>query len=453
MARVFKSANYEQPMLLPPTIDDWLPNDHLARFIVNIIDQLNLSELYNSYGQRGSIPYDPKLILGLIFYGYCIGVFSSRKIERATFDSVAFRYISGDHHPDHDTINSFRKRFLPLIENLFKQILTIATEAGVLKIGNVSFDGTKVNANASKHKAMSYGHASKLEQKIKEEVELLLKKAQEENEEDEDSGLNIPAEIARREDQIAKIQEAKKVIEERARERYEQEKEDYDRKMQQRKLKEERSGKKPPGRVPQEPSAEPRAKDQYNFTDPVSRIMKTGHGFDQCYNAQAGVDHDSRLVVGQSLSNSPNDQKELLKTVDSIPDEIGIPENGCADAGYLSETNIDALIEREIEPYIATGREHHHTYLEDKLNVAKADAEEDKPLSKIEKMRRKLISEEGKEIYRHRKMTVEPVFGIIKQAMGFRRFSFRGQEKVSKEWGLVCLAYNLRRLFTLNLVV
>lgn len=453
MARIFKCADYQQPMLLPPTIDEWLPDDHLARFIVNIIEQLDLSDIYNSYGQRGSIPYDPKMLLGLIFYGYCTGVFSSRKIERATFDSIAFRYISGDHHPDHDTVNSFRKRFLPQISELFKQILIIATEAGVLKIGNVSFDGTKVNANASKHKAMSYGHANHLEQKIKEEVELLLKKAQEENEKDEDSGLKIPEEIARREDQIAKIQQAKKVIEERAKERYKQEKEEYDRKTKQRKLKEEKTGKKTPGRTPQEPKEEPNDKDQYNFTDPVSRIMKTGGGFDQCYNAQAGVDHDSRLIVGQSLSNSPNDQKELIKTVDSIPDEVGTPENGCADTGYLSETNIDALIEREINPYIATGREHHHAYLDDKLNGIEVDAEDDKSLSKIENMKRKLRSEKGKEIYRYRKMTVEPVFGIIKQAMGFRRFSFRGQEKVSREWGLVCLAYNLRRLFTLNTAV
>ncbi|MBT4525762.1 MAG: transposase, partial [Deltaproteobacteria bacterium] len=247
MTRVFKCANYEQPMILPPTIDEWLPDDHLARFIVNIIKQLDLSEIYKSYGQRGSIPYDPKMLIGLIFYGYCTGVFSSRKIERATFDSIAFRYISGDHHPDHDTINHFRKRFLTQITELFKQILIIATEAGVLKIGNVSFDGTKVNANASKHKAMSYGHASKLEQKIKEEVELLLEKAQEENEKDEDSGLKIPEEIARREDQIAKIQEAKRVIEARAKERYEQDKEAYDHKMQQRKLKEQKTGKKTPG--------------------------------------------------------------------------------------------------------------------------------------------------------------------------------------------------------------
>lgn len=453
MARVFKCADYQQPMLLPPTIDEWLPDDHLARFIVNIIEQLDLSEIYNSYGQRGSIPYDPKMLLGLIFYGYCTGVFSSRKIERATFDSIAFRYISGDHHPDHDTVNSFRKRFLSQISELFKKILIIATEAGVLKIGNVSFDGTKVNANASKHKAMSYGHANHLEQKIKEEVELLLKKAQEENEKDEDSGLKIPEEIARREDQIAKIQQAKKVIEGRAKERYEQEKEEYDRKIKQRKLKEEKTGKRTPGRTPQEPKEDPNDKDQYNFTDPVSRIMKTSSGFDQCYNAQAGVDHDSRLIVGQSLSNSPNDQKELIKTVDSIPDEVGTPENGCADTGYLSETNIDALIEREINPYIATGREHHHSYLDDKLNGIESEAEDDKSLSKIENMKRKLRSEKGKEIYRYRKMTVEPVFGIIKQAMGFRRFSFRGQEKVSREWGLVCFAYNLRRLFTLNTAV
>jgi len=244
MTRVFKCANYEQPMILPPTIDEWLPSDHLARFIVNIIKQLDLSEVYDSYGQRGSIPYDPKMLIGLIFYGYCTGLFSSRKIEIATFDSIAFRYISGDHHPDHDTINHFRKRFLTQITELFKQILIIATESGVLKIGNVSFDGTKVNANASKHKAISYGHASKLEQKIKEEVELLMEKAQEENEKDEDSGLKIPEEIARREDQIAKIQEAKRVIESRAKERYEREKEKYDGKMQQRKLKEEKTGKK-----------------------------------------------------------------------------------------------------------------------------------------------------------------------------------------------------------------
>ncbi len=440
-------------MLLPPTIDEWLPNDHLARFIVNIIEQLDLSEIYNSYGLRGSTPYDPKLLLGLMFYGYCTGVFSSRNIERATFDSIAFRYISGDYHPDHDTINTFRKRFLPQIDELFKQILIIATETGVLKIGNVSFDGTKVNANASKHKAMSYGHANKLEQKIKEEVELLLKKAHEENEKDEDSGLKIPDEIARRENQIAKIKQAKKVIEERARERYEQEKKEYDQKIKQRKLKAEKTGRKTPGRTPQEPKQEPNDKDQYNFTDPESRVMKTSGGFDQCYNAQAGVDHDSRLIVGQSLSDSPNDQKELVKTVDSIPDKIGTPENGCADAGYLSETNIDALIKREIDPYIATGREHHHSYLDDKLNATAVNTEDDQTLSKIEKMKRKLRSEKGKEIYRFRKMTVEPVFGIIKQAMGFRRFSFKGQEKVSKEWGLVCLAYNLRRLFTLNMVV
>jgi transposase len=453
MTRVFKSANYQQPMLLPPTIDEWLPNDHLARFIVNIIEHLNLSEIYNSYGLRGSAPYDPKMILGLIFYGYCTGVFSSRKIERATFDSIAFRYISGDHHPDHDTINSFRKRFLPQISELFKQILIIATEAGVLKIGNVSFDGTKVHANASKHKAMSYKHANNLEEQIKKEIDLLLQKAQEENEKDEDSGLKIPAEITRREDQIAKIQQAKKIIEERAKQRYEQEKAEYDRKIKQRKLKEKKTGKKTPGRAPHEPIKAPKDKDQYNFTDSESRIMKTGSGFDQCYNAQAGVDHDSRLIVGQSLSNSPNDQMELVKTVDSIPDEVGTPKNGCADAGYLSETNIDALIEREIDPYIATGREHHHSYLEDKLKGFEVDTEDDQALSKVERMRLKLRSEKGKEIYRYRKMTVEPVFGIIKQAMGFRRFSFRGQDKVSKEWGLVCLAYNLRRLFTMNMAI
>lgn len=451
--RVFKKANYDQPFLFPPTINDWLEENHLARFIVNVIDQLDISAIYNTYGFRGSDPYDPKLLLGLIFYGYCTGVFSSRKIEQATFDSIPFKFISGDLHPDHDTINNFRQRFLPQIKDLFCQILLIATEAGVLKIGNVSFDGTKLKANASKHKAISYGYANKLEKKIKDEVQILLEKAREANDKDGDIGLNIPDEIARREEQLERIKQAKETIEARARERHEQEMGEYNRKMEKRKQKEKESGKKSPGRPPQKPEEGPEDKDQYNFTDPESRIMKSGNGFDQCYNAQAGVDHDSRLIVGQSLSNSPNDQRELVDTVDSIPDEIGTLDKGCADSGYLSESNIDAMIERGIDPYIAPGREVHHSFLEEKLQKPAVEEVEKTKLSKIEKMKLKLSSKEGKEVYRFRKMTIEPVFGIIKEAMGFRRFSFRGQKKVTQEWGLVCLAYNIRRIFTLKVAI
>jgi transposase len=451
MSRKYKSADYNQVMMLPPTIDEWLPQNHLARFVVTIISNLDLSEIYNSYGRMGSTAYDPKMLLGLIFYGYCTGVFSSRKIEQATYDSIAFRYISGDYHPDHDTINTFRQRFLPQVSDLFEQLLLIAAESGVLKIGNVSFDGTKVKANASKHHAMSYKHATELERKIHEEVQFLLKKAQETDQSDDIDGLNIPDEISRREDQLAVIKQAKKVIEERAKKRYEKEKEEYDQKIKKRKEKEEKTDKKCRGKAPRPPEEGPKDKDQYNFTDPESRIMKTKDGFDQCYNAQAGVDHDSRLIVGHSLSNHPNDKQDLLVTVDAIPQKVGVPQAGCADAGYLSESNIEELESRGIDPYIAAGRESHHSFLDKFQEKDVKDALPQKKGSKIENMKQKLRSQTGKEIYRFRKMTVEPVFGIIKQAMDFRQFSLRGIEKVRKEWGLVCLSYNIKRLFNLGL--
>jgi transposase len=443
--REFIKAEREQSFLLPPSIDDWLEENHMARFIVGIIDQLDLTAIYEDYGPRGSRPMDPKVMLGLLFYAYSTGVFSSRKIERATYDSIAFRFIAGNLHPDHDTVNSFRNRFKKHIEDLFRQVLLTAAEMGVLNIGNVSVDGTKIKANASKHKAVSYAHAEKLEARIKEEVDTLMKLA-DESESASETGLEVPDELARRESRLAKIREARAVIEERARQRAERNAEDYDRKMKERARK-DKEGKKTRGPVPQPPDPAPLDKDQYNFTDPESRIMKTGDGFQQCYNAQAAVDHESRLIVGITLSASPNDKNELLPTLDAIPAGVGKPAICCADAGYISATNVKGANERGVEPLIAPGREIHNSFLERWLEPAENPPAPDD--SEMERMLKKMQSEEGRSVYRFRKMTVETVFGVIKQVMGFRRFSLRGLENAAYEWALVSLAYNMKRLHTM----
>ena len=403
---------------------------------------MDLTAIYEDYGHRGSRPMDPKVMLGLLFYAYSTGVFSSRKIERATYDSIAFRFIAGNLHPDHDTVNSFRKRFKNHIDNLLRQVLLTAAEMGVFSIGNVSVDDTKIKADASKHKAVSYAHAAKLEARIKEEVETLMKLA-EESESAPETGLDVPEELARRETRLAKIREARAVIEERARQRAERDGENYDRKMKERARK-EKEGRKTRGPVPQPPDPAPRDKDQYNFTDPESRIMKTGDGFQQCYNAQAAVHHDRRLIVGITFSASPNDKNELLPTLDAIPGEVGKPSICCADAGYISTTNVKGTNERGVEPLIAPGREVHNSFLERWLKPTENPPASDS--SEMERMLRKMRSDEERSVYRFRKMTVETVFGVIKQVMGFRRFSLRVLKNAAYEWGLVSLAYNMKRL-------
>ena len=291
MANHFKSINRKQAYLLPPSIDEWLPQNHLARFIVDVTQELDLSSILKQYtGSGGTSAYHPQMMLSLLFYGYATGTFSSRKIERATYDSVAFRYIAANTHPDHDTIATFRKRFLAELETLFMQILLIAKDAGFLKVGKVSLDGTKIKANASKHKALSYEYANKLQQQLEAEVKALMQKANEADNNDENDGMNIPEEISRREDRIAVIKEAKEKIKQRAKERYDKEKKLYDEKINKRKAKEKLTGKKPRGKAPKEPSKEIKPSDQINLTDEESRIMKTsGGGFEQCYNAQASV--------------------------------------------------------------------------------------------------------------------------------------------------------------------
>jgi transposase len=309
------NTNRDQIYLMPPSISEWLPDKHLARFVVEILEQIDLSCITRKYRDVGGKYFNPKILLGLIIYGYSTGVFSSRKIEIATYESVAFRFISGDLHPDHDTIASFRKNYLPEIKVIFKQIVIISKELGFTKFGNLSIDGTKEKANASKHKAMSYKRAKELEEQFSKEIEELLKIAEDADNKAEDIGIDIPEEIKIRENRLLKIREAIQKIKERAEERYKEEKKEYDEKMRKR---QEKNGRK--GKAPKEPKNEPEGKDQYNFTDPESRIMKSGSGthFEQCYNGQLAVDQESMLIAETHLSNHPNDKQVLDFMVDNF---------------------------------------------------------------------------------------------------------------------------------------
>lgn len=443
--------NRTQAYLLPPSLEDWLPDNHLARFIVEITEQLDISSIDKHYANNkgGNLAYNPKILLGLLFYGYATGLFSSRKIERATYDSVAFRYIAANTHPDHDTIATFRKRFLNELGVLFVQVLTIAQNAGVLKVGKISLDGTKIKANASKHKALSYAHASKLEEQLQEEVKILMLKAKKADEDDTPDGMNIPDELSRREDRLRVIREAKEKIAERTKERYEKEEVVYQQKIQKRQAKEKLSGKKPRGKIPIPPSRDIKPTEQVNLTDEESRIMKTsGGGFEQCYNAQASVEHDSRLIVHQHVTQNTNDKQEIQPTLQWFQKNPQLkPASILADAGYFSETNIKQCEEENLTPYISFGKEQHNQPLQMRFKDAQ-------PLPKnptsIERMKHRLQTKEGKEIYSKRKSTVEPVFGIIKHVIGFRQFMLRGFENAKGEWNLICLAYNLKRLHTIR---
>jgi transposase len=444
----FIGANRNQCTLMPYDVEDWLPENHLARFIVEIVSMLNFKHIYKQYKGVGSTAYDPRMLLSLLFYGYSTGIFSSRKIEKSTYDSVAFRYISGNHHPDHDTISTFRKRFLPEIKVWFKEILLIGKEMKLVKLGNIYIDGTKVQANASRHKAMSYEYIQKLEKQLEEEIEKLISLAEAKDEDEKDLALDIPEEISLREKRLNKIKEAKKVIEQRASERYEIEKKKYDAKVNQRDEKEKKTGKKPRGKAPKAPSDQPNNKDQYNFTDPESRIMKTSKGFDQCINGQAAV-NDDMIIVGAYSNSHCNDKQEFIPTIESVPEELSSEiSTAVADTGYFSENNIADCKKRNIEAIISTAREKHNSFLDNILSNEPIPLEGKTPLEKMNKL---LNSKKGKEIYKKRKQTVEPVFGIIKEILGFRRFSLRGEEETNAEWSLVCTAYNLKRFFKIQM--
>jgi transposase len=450
MARKFKTADYEKTLALQITLRDVLPPDHLARFIVDVVSQLDLQPIYKKYNDQGAPPYAPEVLLGLLFYGYATGVFSSRKIERATYEVIPFRFIAGDMHPDHATIADFRKQNLAELKELFVQVLLIAQEMGHLQLGNVSLDGSKIHADASKSKAVSYKRLLAIEAYLQAEVNELFALAEAADGGQLPDEMNIKDEIERREQQLARLAEAKQVLEARAQARYEAEKADYEAKMQARKEKAAKKGGKPPGRPPNPPTPGPRDKDQYNFTDPESRIMKNANnsGFDQHYNVQVVVGHDSRLVVGNWLCNHPNDKQAALPTIDTVPPAVGQPQKANLDTGYFSENNVAGLAARGIDPYIATGRSPHHqgwrAYFLDNPAPPPKDA------SVKEQMAYKLRTAIGKAIYRLRKSTVEPVIGVIKEVLGFRQFSLRGLFAADGEWTLVCLAYNLKRLHTLH---
>ena len=451
MSRKFRTPDYEATLNTPIQLGDAIAADHMARFVVEIISQLDLSKIYAGYAERGGAAIAPEVLLGLLFYGYATGEFSSRRIEKASYENLGYRYVAGGLHPDHDTIANFRTTFLVELEDLFVQILMVAKLAGKLKLGNLSLDGSKIHADASKSHAISYGRLIEMEAELRTEVGELLQWG-----EQADQGeirlpetLVIQDEITLRQERLENLAQAKAVLEARAQERYAVEKAEYDEKVREREAKARKHRKRPRGREPKPPEAGPRDKDQYNFTDPESRIMKnsTNDGFDQHYNVQAAVDQNSLLIVATSLSNHPNDKCEAEPTVNALSPRLGQPSDAALDNGFFSAHNILALEQREIEPYIATGREAHHKDLNTLLgNILPVPPEDATPL---EKMAYKLSTEIGQTIYRLRKCTVEPVIGIIKEILGFRQFSLRSLKKVAGEWRLVCLAFNLKRLHIL----
>jgi transposase len=451
MIQKFFPTNRDQQHLFPPSIQDWLPERHLARFIVDIVSQLNLRPLAQAYAGKGLKAYHPEILLSLLFYGYATGVFSSRKIEKATYDSVAFRFISANTHPDHDTIASFRKRFLKQLKPLFVQILMLAREMGLVKLGKVSLDGTKIKANASKHHALSWDHACKLEQQLQAEVKELLRLAEQADSEEIPDGMDIPEELCRRQDRLDAIVRAKAIIEERAAQRYTQEQKEYEEKVGKRRAKAKDTGKKPRGRDPKPPEPGPRKKDQVNLTDEESRIMPSSDkGFVQAYNAQAGVDADTMLIVESHISQATNDKQEMnptLASLNELPEKLGKVGIMLADAGYYSDDNSASCERSGIEPYIPPNRDKHNQPLAERFIDPPALPEDAEP---IDRMRNKLKTVEGRKVYAQRKSTVEPVFGIIKHVLGFRQFFLRGLEAVSGEWTLVSMAWNMKRMFALN---
>jgi len=450
MSGRFRTVDYEATLNLEIRLGDCVPETHLARFVVDVVKQLDLTSIYAKYGPRGGVAHAPEVLLALLFYGYATGVFASRKIEQATYDTAAFRYLAGNLHPDHDTIAAFRKNFLPELKGLFVQILVLSQETGLLDLGNISLDGTKVHADASKSKAVSYKRLLELEAKLRAEVEELFVLAEHADQRVGAEGMSIPAEIAMREERLKRLAEAKAAIEARAAERWAAEEAEYQAKERERQEYEERNGRKPPGPPPAPPTPGPKDTDQYNFTDPESRIMKNSQNgaFEQSYNAQAAVDQKTLLIVGHSLSNHPNDQGEAIPTLSSIPAQLGVPRAAALDTGYFSEANIHALQDAGVAAYIAAGRSPHNGGWKVFFQDAGSEPSEDASLR--EKMAYKLRTPEGKAIYRKRKCTVEPVFGQIKEIMGFRQFSLRGLAAALGEWCLVCLAFNLRRLHALT---
>ncbi len=466
MSKRFRTCDLDQVFLLPPSLQDWLPENHLARFIAEVTNELDLSKITAVYGRkdgRGMAAYHPAMMVRMLLYGYCRGVVSSRKIERATFEDVAFRYLAADQHPDHDSIASFRQTHLQSLAELFTQALRMCDKAGLVKLGHVAIDGTKLKANASKHKAMSYERMGEKEKQLREEVEKLLAQAAETDAAEDAQygkgkrGDELPTELARRESRLKKIAEAKASLEQEARERATAEKAAAEAKVEQRRRQEEERGKKFGGRPPQVPdpeTAKPEPKAQRNFTDPESRIMKDGatKSFTQAYNAQAAVDSHAQIIVAAAVTQEANDKKQLLPMLEQVAQNMGRkPEHATADTGYFSEAavsdpkveGIELLVpperqKRDVEPQPA---------VEPQIRSVEESTEQPAVKSAAEAMRDKLKTPAGHAVYKMRKAVVEPVFGQIKERRGLRGFLMRGREKAAAEWQIICLTHNLLKLF------
>jgi len=422
MTKTFKTYLPEQDLLLPPSLHDWLPDDHLAYFVSDVVDQLDLSLIESVYEKedRGQPPYHPSMMTKVLVYGYCVGVFSSRKIQKRLVEDVAFRVLAAGNQPDFRTISDFRKLHLKALEELFEQVLRLAFEVGTLKLGRVALDGSKVKANASKHKAMSYGRMQETEKRLKKEVRELLQQAEAADEEEDSryggdrQGDELPEELQRRETRIARIREARRTLEERAREEAESQGKD---------LKE----------------AKPKPKAQFNFTDPESRIMKGPDGFVQAYNTQVAVEPIFQLIVGQTVTQAANDKQQVVPLVEAIEEQSGQkPKEVLADSGYCSDDNLKYLAKKKTAGFVATEKQKHG----ERRGPCKRG-----PLpqgaTRVERMERKLETKVGAAVYATRKCIVEPVFGQIKQARGFRQFLLRGLEKVRGEWALICMTHNI----------
>lgn len=443
--KTFQEYTPDQMLLLPADMREWLPEDHLVWFVRDVVAELDLRAIMAVYdGSRGGRPaYDPAMMTGLLLYAYCVGNPSSRKIERATYESVPFRVLAADQHPDHATIADFRRRHLAALGGLFVQVLELCRRAGLVKLGRVALDGTKMKANASRHKAMSYGRMEGELARLEREVQGLLAEA-EQVDQAEDArygkgrrGDELPEELKRRTERIAKIRQAKASLEAEARERAEAEQAEYEGKVQAR---EERGGR---GREPRKPSAQPEEKAQRNFTDPDSRIMPVASGgFEQCYNAQAAVEEHSQVIVAATLTQNANDKRELKPVLEAIEHNLNgeRPSKLLADSGYYSEEHVNYLEERGIDAYLATGRLKHNEA------PAPPRGRTPKDLTVKQHMARKLRTIKGRATYARRKAIVEPVFGQIKQARGLRGFLLRGLDKVSAEWLLICTTHNLLKL-------
>jgi transposase len=451
----FKPYHPNQLLLLPPDMKDWLPDNDLVYFIMEMLDQLDLSAIYDSYdGTKGGQPaFYPKMMTGLLLYAYCVGLPSSRKIEKATYHQVPFRVLTADQHPDHDTIAEFRKRHLKALSGFFVQILRLCQKVGLVKLGHVSLDGTKVKANASKHKAMSYCRMEKKAEELEAEVRRLLQEAQAVDDAEDalygkgKRGDELPEELRFKQKRLEKIKEAMESLEQEAKAEADAKRKEMAEKEQA--LKEQ--GKKRRGKKPKAPSEKPDPKAQRNFTDADSRIMKdsASKSFEQGYNCQVAVDDKSQIIVASGVTQQSNDKQQVKPMVEAIKDNTGgsKPRKLSADTGYFSESNIDYLEGERIDGYLATGK-HKHTDIAEPVPCGRIASD----ATKKERMARKLRTKKGRETYSKRKHIVEPVFGQIKEVRGFRRFLLRGLENVTGEWDLICLTHNVLKLFRSGLM-